>query len=640
MALWHRIGPTRLQFLSHHCRRWHSLLAAGSRSPAEDLRDARRWSRIVLSRLCASPPRSARSFDFIPFRSFAAPVQAKAKPKPDPDASDGPRLNEAITAPFVRLVTEEGHNVISRREALDRAMKLNLDLVEVQRTANPPVCKIMDFHREKYKQEVKEKERAKSKSALTLRSGENKEVRFKAKTELKDLKVKADSITRLMERGYRVKCTAVPAGKEDDDLGGLLSRLLTLIQDVSVVESGPHVDSKQAYVIVRHVKFATKKIGKKVSEIVDSVSKGVSKAPTAIRTTSGDEKTIQVEEEWEPVEYNSEIDGEAFSEKFDEPSAPNKVLGGHFNNNYEKLLTVEDGDTADSGIGQVRDNVVQHSHHKDRYINKPLHTKLPANSAFSKLPASEAGLSSTKTKLEMVKEQKEEPSIMETNRYSRTELKGRLQPTKLTESNRIPDTRELFSERKLRPDSTRSEYQGRDQFKPNQRPLSPNHPSSSSPSYGSFVVKETPGSGDQVKLERPASGNHGNPTSPSKSFGIFSSPKAGGSTEEKNLKDVTGDKLNKLGSSTQTFGIFSAPTPKTVPPREGGNLENNTVGKPDNSKSPTPKFGTFSAGRPTVSSDASDFIDAETGKSNTTSSPTPRYGTFSTRKTAASNNQR
>lgn len=193
-------------------------------------------------------------------RFFAAPVQAK--PKEEAKDSNAPRLNEKIKASIVRVVTDEGHFVVSIHEAIERARKLNLDLVEVQKSANPPVCKIMDFHREKYKQQLKEKDRAKSQSGVALRKGDCKEVRFTGKTEQKDLKMKADTVKRLMERGYRVKCRAM--GTEDQDLGGLLTRLSALIEDVAVVESGPRVENKQAYVIVRHVKFGPSKKGKKL----------------------------------------------------------------------------------------------------------------------------------------------------------------------------------------------------------------------------------------------------------------------------------------------------------------------------------------------------------------------------------------
>ncbi|KAF7132190.1 hypothetical protein RHSIM_Rhsim09G0155200 [Rhododendron simsii] len=59
--------------------------------------------------------------------------------------------------------SEEGHRVLSRTGVLDRVRRLNVDLVEVQRNAKPPVCKLADYHKEKYKQQIKEKDRAESK---------------------------------------------------------------------------------------------------------------------------------------------------------------------------------------------------------------------------------------------------------------------------------------------------------------------------------------------------------------------------------------------------------------------------------------------------------------------------------------------
>ncbi|KAI4367385.1 hypothetical protein MLD38_023128 [Melastoma candidum] len=172
-------------------------------------------------------------------------------------AFEAPLINEKIRVPEVRLVTDKGHFVMSSREALNQARQQKLDLVMVQKSANPPVCKIMDFHREKYNLEVKNKDRAKNQQGVTLRKGNCKEVRFSASIEAKDLKMKADTAKRLMDRGYRVRCVAT--GKENKDLGGLLSRLTELIQDVSVIESGPRIEKQSAYIIVRHVKFGPPK---------------------------------------------------------------------------------------------------------------------------------------------------------------------------------------------------------------------------------------------------------------------------------------------------------------------------------------------------------------------------------------------
>ncbi|EPS67793.1 hypothetical protein M569_06984, partial [Genlisea aurea] len=187
-------------------------------------------------------------------RHYAAPVQGNQK-KEDKDSGE-PKLNEQITAPSVRLVTAEGHFLVSRYEAMARAKSLNLDLVMVDAQATPPVCKIFDFNKEKYLQQMKEKERSKMKSAL--KKGPPKEIRFTGKITQKDLQVKADMVRRLMESGHRVKCTAIEP-TESLDSETMLARFSNLIDDAAHVESGPCVEKKQAYIVVRHVKFGTPK---------------------------------------------------------------------------------------------------------------------------------------------------------------------------------------------------------------------------------------------------------------------------------------------------------------------------------------------------------------------------------------------
>ncbi|KAL8093774.1 translation initiation factor IF3-1, mitochondrial [Apium graveolens] len=241
-------------------------------------------------------------------RSFAAPAQFQKKQEKEEEEVDGPRLNESITAPSVRLVLDTGHTVVSTREALERAKSRRLDLVEVDRNAKPPVCKIFDYNREKYVKELKEKERAKSKSEVTLRKGASKSVQFEGKIEEKDLQMKAATVKRMMESGYRVKCLAKMNDKKANDktvndkkgndkkaidkleeekkakekleserkamaieyenLRKLLARFCTLIEDVAIVESGPEMEKKGAYVVVRHVKYGLPKKGtKKTSQL-------------------------------------------------------------------------------------------------------------------------------------------------------------------------------------------------------------------------------------------------------------------------------------------------------------------------------------------------------------------------------------
>ncbi|MFQ6658714.1 hypothetical protein Gotur_027850 [Gossypium turneri] len=245
MAFWRRINQSKLQLISNQYRRFYFQAPFTS-----SLHQTR--IRVLEKPVCSIEDKP--SYFYSNVRSFAAPVQA-IKNKKAEAGKEKPRLNKQITASVVRLVTEDGqHSVVSIQEALQQARKKGLDLVEVQKMVNPPVCRLMDYNKEMYRRRQKEKEIAKNKA-------EN------------DLKLKAENVIRLMERGYRVKCMAMGQGKEHEveDLGGILSRLTNLIEDVCVVESGPKVEKTNAYVIVKHVKFGpTKKGGGKKSKVETS----------------------------------------------------------------------------------------------------------------------------------------------------------------------------------------------------------------------------------------------------------------------------------------------------------------------------------------------------------------------------------
>ncbi|WOG94137.1 hypothetical protein DCAR_0313430 [Daucus carota subsp. sativus] len=246
MALWCRLKQPQLKSLSNHLKRCFFspiLLTQHPRISTITQQDS------ILNNTHFKIPQN--------FRSFAVPAQFK--PKQEEEEDDGPRLNEKITAPSVRLVLDQGHTIVSRREALERAKSVDQDLVEVDRNAKPPVCKIMDYHREQYVKKLKEKERTKSKAEVTLKKGSSKSVQFESKIEEKDLQMKAATVKKMMESGYRVK--AMP--NEDENLPGLLARFCALIADVAVIESGPIIERKGAYVVVRHVKYGLPKKGSK-----------------------------------------------------------------------------------------------------------------------------------------------------------------------------------------------------------------------------------------------------------------------------------------------------------------------------------------------------------------------------------------
>ncbi|KAJ6386105.1 hypothetical protein OIU77_029133 [Salix suchowensis] len=329
MALWIRSNQSKINFLTNQLKIYCLQIPYDS-----SLKYTATSSR---SRVLENPV-----WDFIKkhsefcnnVRFFAAPVQAKVKK--EEKTLIGPRLNEKITAPAVRLVGDEGHSVVSLREALERAKRLGLDLVEVQSNANPPVCKLINFNREKYKKELKEKERSKGKAGETLRKGDHKEVRFAAKTEQRDLEMKADMAKRLMERGYRVKCMVIGSRKkrpvtkaprdgdpetdldyeeferkkEERELLALLSRFTSLIEDVSIVDSGPKAGKRMAYAIVRHVKFgSSKKGGGKKDELANT-------QPIASRSAPPKSHVMSKEEPAEFYMESEDDSGEDFDKVF------------------------------------------------------------------------------------------------------------------------------------------------------------------------------------------------------------------------------------------------------------------------------------------------------------------------------------
>lgn len=375
-----------------------------------------------------------------------------------------------------------------------------MDLVEVDRKSDPPVCKIMDFHREKYKKETKEKERLKTKSAIVLRGGENKEVRFKGKTELKDLMVKADGITRLMERGYRVKCMAMPSGNEGEDLGTPLSRLLGLIQDVCIVESGPHLDSKHAYVIVRHVKFATKKGGKKASQAMEDAGKGTSSAVP-----------------------ESPIDGS---------NTEDMAVGHGLGKPDDRTISDRVKETA---TRLSRDSPAQKEGHDREFKREFNWPKSNPGAGGNRNNPGQRGPRDVQPGME---KRVQDQGPVETNRYA-----ARRQPIRGDSSQGIPPQGDRRNENGGRYENQRPLEQQHNRPLPrfNQGGLSQQDPRNERRS--SFPLNNN--------QRQPAGG--GDPNRASKSFGIFSSTQKSGSSEQRKLDGNPGNT-----DSPKSFGIFSS----------------------------------------------------------------------------------
>jgi translation initiation factor IF-3 len=153
-------------------------------------------------------------------------------------------------APEVRLtgVENEPLGVVSLMEALRMAGELDVDLVEIAATANPPVCRLMDYGKFKY-QEQKKAAEAKSKQKVI----EVKEIKFRPGTDDGDYNIKLRNIRRFLDDGDKCKITLRFRGREitHQEIGlALLQRMREELGDAIVVEQFPKLEGRQMIMMI------------------------------------------------------------------------------------------------------------------------------------------------------------------------------------------------------------------------------------------------------------------------------------------------------------------------------------------------------------------------------------------------------
>jgi translation initiation factor IF-3 len=163
---------------------------------------------------------------------------------------NGPRFNEFITAPKVRVIDENGENlgVMFTREAMEQAAGVGLDLVEVSPNADPPVAKFLDVG--KYKYEAQKKANLARKSQRTQ---EIKEIKMRPNIDDHDYDVKMKSIQKFLGEGDKVKVTLRFRGRElaHGELGmRLLQRVQTDTNEAAKVEQHPRMEGRQMLMVL------------------------------------------------------------------------------------------------------------------------------------------------------------------------------------------------------------------------------------------------------------------------------------------------------------------------------------------------------------------------------------------------------
>ena len=152
--------------------------------------------------------------------------------------------------PRVRLVDERGEmiGVVTRSEALQRALEAGLDLVEVAANADPPVVKILDFGKFKYEEQKRRNEARKKQKVIEV-----KEIKLRPGIDDHDYDVKMRSMLKFIEEGDKVKVTMRFRGRElaHQELGmNVLMRVKDDLDKVAKVEQVPRMEGRQMTMVM------------------------------------------------------------------------------------------------------------------------------------------------------------------------------------------------------------------------------------------------------------------------------------------------------------------------------------------------------------------------------------------------------
>ena len=194
------------------------------------------------------------------------------------------RVNEQIRVREVRIVGDDGSEVVSTRQALEMAHNQGVDLVEISPNANPPVCRLIDYSKFLYQQ----KKRAKELNAKQVKV-ELKEIRFGPQTDEHDYQFKLKHAKEFLEDGDKVRAYVFFRGrsilfKEQGEV--LLLRFANDLEEYGKVEHMPSLEGKKMFIYL-----APKKAGvaKKSQQAMDREKREAEEREMAKDSAKGDD---------------------------------------------------------------------------------------------------------------------------------------------------------------------------------------------------------------------------------------------------------------------------------------------------------------------------------------------------------------
>ena len=185
------------------------------------------------------------------------------------------RVNEQIRAREVRVVGEDGAQVMPTRQALEMARQMEVDLVEISPNAQPPVCRLIDYSKFLYQQKKHQKEMKQKQVKVEV-----KEIRFGPQTDEHDYQFKLKHAKEFLEEGNKVRAYVFFRGrsilfKEQGEV--LLLRFANDLEEFGKVEQLPKLEGKKMFLYL-----APKKAGvaKKSQQKLDREKREAEKAAT------------------------------------------------------------------------------------------------------------------------------------------------------------------------------------------------------------------------------------------------------------------------------------------------------------------------------------------------------------------------
>ena len=167
---------------------------------------------------------------------------------------DTHRINNRITAKEVRVISDTGEQlgVMPTRQAITTAEEAGLDLVEVSPNTNPPVCRLMDYGKFKYREQKKESEARKRRTETSL-----KELRVRYITDVGDLETKLKKAREFLAEGDKVKFSMRFKGREImyQDLGeAKFQVIIDRLADVATVDEKSPRGGRQIHIVFAPIK--------------------------------------------------------------------------------------------------------------------------------------------------------------------------------------------------------------------------------------------------------------------------------------------------------------------------------------------------------------------------------------------------